>query len=233
MTVYNAVGEGPLSPPQEVFVGEAGEPACPAARHPSRLPEPSPLLSAAHGHRTLTTPVTSSAHDGAPQRGRPRPHGHTAGRDVGATAAGEPEWRHPGLQGRSRGEGQAGVGSAPRRRRARPLGAPLPLAVRTQSAEGVCSRDKSPPALPRPAGRLGSGSGTPAEPRLLPLPGAPPPPSPAPEPTSDLRRGCWPSLVTLVPTRRPVSQGPRLRLGISIWKLLLSVRWSRGHSIRL
>lgn len=25
MSVYNAVGEGPLSPPQEVFVGEAGE----------------------------------------------------------------------------------------------------------------------------------------------------------------------------------------------------------------
>lgn len=24
MSVYNAVGEGPLSPPQEVFVGEAG-----------------------------------------------------------------------------------------------------------------------------------------------------------------------------------------------------------------
>lgn len=25
MSVYNAVGEGPPSPPQEVFVGEAGE----------------------------------------------------------------------------------------------------------------------------------------------------------------------------------------------------------------
>lgn len=24
MSVYNAVGEGPTSPPQEVFVGEAG-----------------------------------------------------------------------------------------------------------------------------------------------------------------------------------------------------------------
>lgn len=27
MSVYNAVGEGPPSPPQEVFVGEAGESA--------------------------------------------------------------------------------------------------------------------------------------------------------------------------------------------------------------
>ena len=28
MSVYNAVGEGPTSPPQEVFVGEAGMYAC-------------------------------------------------------------------------------------------------------------------------------------------------------------------------------------------------------------
>lgn len=38
MTVYNAVGEGPLSAPQEVFVGEAGECRCPRA--PARLPRP-------------------------------------------------------------------------------------------------------------------------------------------------------------------------------------------------
>uniref|UniRef100_A0A8D0SYB5 Sidekick cell adhesion molecule 2 n=1 Tax=Sus scrofa TaxID=9823 RepID=A0A8D0SYB5_PIG len=39
-----------------------------------------------------------SAHGSAPQRGCPRCHGHTAGCDMGATPAGEPEWRHPGLQ---------------------------------------------------------------------------------------------------------------------------------------
>lgn len=32
MSVYNAVGEGPSSPPQEVFVGEAGtHPSCPSS----------------------------------------------------------------------------------------------------------------------------------------------------------------------------------------------------------
>lgn len=42
MSVYNAVGEGPSSPPQEVFVGEAGEqrPPCPA---PACLSQPHPV----------------------------------------------------------------------------------------------------------------------------------------------------------------------------------------------
>lgn len=111
MSVYNAVGEGPLSPPHEVFVGEAGErdlpfpppraqpegirdPSASAPPSPPPAPPRSPL--APHPSPPLTP---SSAHGSTPQRGCPRRHGHTAGRDLGAPPAGKPEWRHPGLQG--------------------------------------------------------------------------------------------------------------------------------------
>lgn len=36
MSVYNAVGEGPSSPPHEVFVGEAGEHSCASSPLPPR-----------------------------------------------------------------------------------------------------------------------------------------------------------------------------------------------------
>lgn len=43
MSVYNAVGEGPLSPPQEVFVGEAGECTLMSPRY--RIQGPHPALA--------------------------------------------------------------------------------------------------------------------------------------------------------------------------------------------
>lgn len=57
MSVYNAVGEGPPSPPQEVFVGEAGEFArggwnilvhCPMSLCPPCIPSLQPQWAIAH-----------------------------------------------------------------------------------------------------------------------------------------------------------------------------------------
>lgn len=76
-----------------------------------------------------------SAHSSAPQRGRPWPHGHTAGRDMGAASAGEPERGHPGLQGRGAQagkripgtQGPAGLGRDPGVVRGRGPGSTLTL----------------------------------------------------------------------------------------------------------
>lgn len=87
------------------------DPGAPA--RPSRPPPPTRSPVVPHPSPPLTP---SSAHGSTPQRGRPRRHGHTAGRDLGASPAGKPEWRHPGLQGtgstgpRGQAEGQ-GQGS--------------------------------------------------------------------------------------------------------------------------
>lgn len=91
MSVYNAVGEGPLSAPQEVFVGEAGESR---RKAPCPTPPPTPLSWVPQSPVTLPP---SSPHRSTPQRGCPRCHSHTARCDVGATATGKPEWRHPGV----------------------------------------------------------------------------------------------------------------------------------------
>jgi hypothetical protein len=45
MSVYNAVGEGPLSPPQEVFVGEAGEYSMRSSQGRHRISGPFPSLT--------------------------------------------------------------------------------------------------------------------------------------------------------------------------------------------
>lgn len=65
MTVYNAVGEGPLSPPQEVFVGEAGEPCLPCGPSTPAPPAPAPPPPcrplALHTHHPSRPPVPTTA----------------------------------------------------------------------------------------------------------------------------------------------------------------------------
>lgn len=115
MSVYNAVGEGPLSPPQEVFVGEAGK--CGLPRESWVLiqgPHPALGTSSSIAHSPPSMPP--SAHSSTPERGHSQYYSHTARCDLGATPTGQPEWRHPRIQGmgdaaEERGaEGQRGGG---------------------------------------------------------------------------------------------------------------------------
>lgn len=67
MSVYNAVGEGPLSPPQEVFVGEAGECLAPGVQ-PGELRGSGLPLTPASPQKLLTShPPCPSVPTAAPR----------------------------------------------------------------------------------------------------------------------------------------------------------------------
>ena len=123
-------------------------------------PGPAPPPWGPPAHSVPLSPP--SAHGSAPQRGRPWPHGHTAGRDVGAAPVGEPERGHPGLQGRGAWAGQgvqgtqgpAGLGRDPGVVRGRGPGSTLALlAVCIQPTEIHAAGAKRYPSSRRPRGR--------------------------------------------------------------------------------
>lgn len=123
-------------------------------------PGPAPPPWGPPAHSVPLSPP--SAHGSAPQRGRPWPHGHTAGRDVGAAPIGEPERGHPGLQGRGARAGKgvqgtqglAGLGRDPGVVRGRGPGSTLALlAVCIQPTEIHAAGAKRYPSSRRPWGR--------------------------------------------------------------------------------
>lgn len=226
MSVYNAVGEGPLSPPHEVFVGEAGErgrpfppPQSPApggtgSRGPSPPQPTSPCSPEPGGAAPLTTPhAPPSAHGSTPQRGCPRCHGHAAGRDLGASPAGKPEWRHPGLQG----TGSTGPqGQAGRRAQGSPGLPPPPwlFAHRPQQYRGAGAKLLLSAVS---EGRLSSDARHSGLAWLVSLPGGHGPHPGPPDPHASVgpcRAAVRPTPGTiLVLTGCPISKGPLIRLG--------------------
>lgn len=175
MSVYNAVGEGPSSPPHEVFVGEAGEHRCASSPPPNpALPCPEKPCRRGSG---VSGPRASSL--GAPTHSGPLspPVPTAAPRNVavhGPTATQlDVTWEPPPLesqngdiqgykvgvlgQGRGpRGPGPGGAWEGPRCGEGeRPGSAPAPLAVCIHPSDIYTQLEQTathPPAIPGAGG---------------------------------------------------------------------------------
>lgn len=242
MSVYNAVGEGPSSPPHEVFVGEAGEPRC--ASSPPYPGPPLPGEALQEGVWDLRAPTSSL---GAPTHSGPLspPVPTAAPRNVavhGPTATQlDVTWEPPplesqngdiqgykvGVLGREGGPGDPGPGGAWEAPRCGEGGGPglhpLPWLLKsnplkyTQLEQNATHR----PAIPGAGGTQMLEAR--ATPQLVPSPKLLQPlPSP-PAPKADVRpleAVIWPTLVTVWRlTERPVSKGPPTRSWKSLFKV--------------
>ena len=171
MSVYNAVGEGPSSPPHEVFVGEAGEHHC-----ASSPPYPSPPLPGEALQEGVWDLRASTSSLGAPTHSGPLspPVPTAAPRNVavhGPTATQlDVTWEPPplesqngdiqgykvGVLGREGGPGDPGPGGAWEGPRCgegeRPGSAPAPLAVCIQPTEIHAAGAKRYPSSRHPWG---------------------------------------------------------------------------------
>lgn len=97
LSVYNAVGEGPSSAPQEVFVGEAG--MFPFNSLLSILFSPLNIKSQKNAKSVNLRCLHFSPNSPSTKCGGPVVNSHSAGCHMGPSSSGCSEWRHTGLQG--------------------------------------------------------------------------------------------------------------------------------------